>query len=153
MAFLETRIPPPLVGLLVAILTWLLSGFGFGFIVPQYLKIIVVTVLVVIGFGIPVTASVSFRKARTTINPLNPEQATSLVKTGVFAITRNPMYLGMAILLLAWGFYLATVTSLLGCIIFIFYIDRFQIQPEERALVAIFADEFDDYKSNVRRWL
>ncbi len=153
MAFLETRIPPPLVGLLVAILTWLLSGFGFGFIVPQYLKIIVVTVLVVIGFGIPVTASVSFRKARTTINPLNPEQATSLVKTGVFAITRNPMYLGMAILLLAWGFYLATVTSLLGFIIFIFYIDRFQIQPEERALVAIFADEFDDYKSNVRRWL
>lgn len=153
MTFLETKIPPPIVGLLSAGLSWLLSIIGPEFYLDSSLKLGLVVLLVIVGFGIPITASLSFKKAKTTINPLNPEQASCLVNTGVFSLTRNPMYLGMALLLVAWAIYLLSYASLACVILFVLYIDRFQIQPEERALNGIFGEEFTQYKNAVRRWI
>ena len=96
---------------------------------------------------------VSFRKAKTTVNPLKPEEATSLVNSGIFRFTRNPMYVGFALVLLAWAIYLSSPLSLVGVLGFILYIDRLQIEPEERALNELFGSEFESYRSNVRRWL
>jgi protein-S-isoprenylcysteine O-methyltransferase Ste14 len=84
---------------------------------------------------------------------LKPETATSLVTNGVYRYTRNPMYLGMLLVLLAWAIYLSAPAALMGPIAFWLYIQRFQIQPEERALVAMFGSAFTDYMSRVRRWI
>lgn len=96
---------------------------------------------------------ISFRRARTTVNPLKPETATALVTSGVYRYTRNPMYLGMLAILVAWAAFLASPAALLGPLGFWTYIQRFQIRPEEKMLTSLFGRAFTDYTSRVRRWL
>ena len=96
---------------------------------------------------------VSFRRAGTTVNPLNPAASSSLVRSGVYAFSRNPMYLGFAAMLLSWGIYLSNAVSLLFTPLFVLYMNRFQIEPEEDALRSRFGQEFDTYARRVRRWL
>ena len=110
-------------------------------------------ILFAVGFGFAISGAISFRVAKTTVNPLKPETASSLVTSGVFKYSRNPMYVGLAIILLAWTTYLAVPLGLLAVVGFIAYIQRFQIVPEERALVVLFGNEFEAYQSTVRRWL
>jgi protein-S-isoprenylcysteine O-methyltransferase Ste14 len=87
------------------------------------------------------------------VNPLKPEAATSLVVAGVYSLTRNPMYLGMAVILIAWAGYLANPVSLIAVPCFIVYMNRFQIVPEEKVLELLFKSEFKSYMTRVRRWL
>src|SRR6185436_8035975 len=96
---------------------------------------------------------VAFRRARTTVNPMKPESASSLVASGVYRITRNPMYVGLVLVLVAWATFLAAPLALLGPLAFVLYIGRFQIAPEEVALTKRFGTEYADYKAKVRRWL
>jgi len=93
------------------------------------------------------------RKADTTLNPIKPDTATALVTSGIYRHTRNPMYLGMAVWLLAWSAWLGTPAGLVGAPLFVLYMNRFQVGPEERALHSLFGAEFDAYRSRVRRWL
>jgi protein-S-isoprenylcysteine O-methyltransferase Ste14 len=95
----------------------------------------------------------SFRRAHTTVDPLHPEKASRLVTGGIYRVSRNPMYLGFAIFLLAWAVFLASPWMLLGVPAFMAFIGRLQIQPEERALESLFGEEYRDYKARVRRWL
>jgi protein-S-isoprenylcysteine O-methyltransferase Ste14 len=96
---------------------------------------------------------VSFRRARTTVNPTRPDSSSSLVLSGVYAFTRNPMYLGLLLVLVGWAIFLSNILAFLVLPGFIFYMNRFQIEPEERALASLFGREFDAYKSRVRKWL
>ncbi len=95
----------------------------------------------------------AFRASRTTINPLKLDHASALVTGGVYRVTRNPMYVGVMLLLLAWGIYLSSLLSLAGLPVFVMYITRFQIQPEERVLRNIFGEKYSSYEKRVRRWL
>ncbi len=109
-------------------------------------------------FGLPgaliLGASVvQFRLRRTTVNPLKPETATSLVTNGVYRLSRNPMYVGFAALLTGWSLALASPYALVLALCFVVYINRLQIPPEEAAMMALFGDQFSDYKTQVRRWL
>jgi protein-S-isoprenylcysteine O-methyltransferase Ste14 len=108
---------------------------------------------VLLGATIAISGVLSFRRARTTVNPLKPDTSSSLVRSGVYTLTRNPMYLGMLMLLLAWGIYLSNALALLFVPLFLVYMNRFQIEPEERALTARFGQEFVAYTRQVRRWL
>lgn len=108
--------------------------------------------LAAVGAAFDVAGLVAFRRASTTINPLHPERASALVTGGVYRITRNPMYVGLAFALLAWAAYLGSPWALLGPVAFVGYITHFQIVPEERILRARFA-QFDAYAARVRRWL
>ena len=110
-------------------------------------------VIASIGLAIDVAGLLEFRKARTTMNPMRPDAASALVRGGVFRRTRNPMYLGMAIVLLGWAVYLAHPLPLLGIPCFIAYLNRFQIAPEERVLERRFGEQFLAYRESVRRWL
>src|SRR6185295_5497363 len=74
---------------------------------------------------------VAFRRAQTTINPMKPEAARSLVSSGVYRFTRNPMYVGLLLALLAWATFLSAPLALAGPLAFVLYIGRFQIAPEE----------------------
>jgi protein-S-isoprenylcysteine O-methyltransferase Ste14 len=96
---------------------------------------------------------VAFRRARTTISPVKASAASSLVTTGVYRFTRNPMYLGLLLTLLAWAAFLFNPVALLFVPIFVLYINRFQIKPEERTLSALFGGEYGAYQERVRRWL
>ncbi|HXZ55698.1 MAG TPA: isoprenylcysteine carboxylmethyltransferase family protein [Burkholderiales bacterium] len=107
----------------------------------------------VAGAAITFTGAATLRRARTTLLPMWPQRTTSLVTTGIFRWTRNPMYLGIAAALVGWAAYLSAAWPLLGPVLFVLYIDRFQIQPEERALTELFGTEYADYSRRVRRWI
>jgi protein-S-isoprenylcysteine O-methyltransferase Ste14 len=105
------------------------------------------------GIAVALLGAAEFRKAKTTLNAFKPEASSSLVVTGIYRHSRNPMYLGVVCVLLAWAVYLAAPFALLGPVLFVLFITRFQIVPEERALSAKFGPEFTRYAREVRRWL
>lgn len=151
--FLEHKVPPPLVALLCAGAMWYLSTLTPSLALPQLARELTAVALGAAGLLVMLAGVVSFHLAKTTVNPLKPESASALVTSGVFRYTRNPMYLGMLVLLLAWTAYLSAPATLVGPVAFWLYIGRFQIRPEERALTALFGNSFTAYTAQVRRWL
>ena len=153
MRSLELKIPPPVVGLCTAGSMWLAARAlpMLDFPLPG-LQVVAAT-LAAIGLLIDITGIASFIRARTTVNPLKPQAASTLVTTGIYKFSRNPMYLGMLMLLLAWAAYLANAGSILLIPVFVIYVNRFQIGPEESVLTTLFGDEFAAYRARVRRWL
>jgi protein-S-isoprenylcysteine O-methyltransferase Ste14 len=149
----ELKVPPPLVALLMAALMWVVSraapAAGFDF--PARTEIAIGCAA--IGVLIAVSGALTFRRAGTTVNPMKPDKATSLVTSSVFAYTRNPMYLGLLLGLTGWAVYRSNAVAFVFLPAFVAYINRFQIVPEERVLASLFGQEFADYKSRVRRWL
>jgi protein-S-isoprenylcysteine O-methyltransferase Ste14 len=150
---LELKIPPPVVGLCLALLMWAASSLVRPLEIPFGVRVALGLALVFIGQGISISGMVAFRRARTTINPLNPGAASSLVSGGVYRFTRNPMYLGLLLTLLGWAAFLANPLALVLVPLFVLYMNRFQIAPEERALASLFGAEFAAYANRVRRWL
>ena len=150
---LETKIPPPIVVLVTVAAMWLLSLTLPRVQVAASSRTATAIVIVVIGVAFTAAGVVSFRRAKTTISPVRPGNASSLVTSGVYRITRNPMYVGLLLVLVAWAVFLASPIALAGPVAFVFYMARFQIQPEERALSALFGSSYAAYKVRVRRWL
>lgn len=109
--------------------------------------------LVLIAVCLFASALMAFRSAQTTVNPHHPDKASTLVTSGVFRMSRNPIYLAMLLILIAWGVWLGNPAALLLSAGFVGYMNRFQIAPEERALRENFGDEFIRYRQQVRRWL
>lgn len=150
---LENKIPPPIITLFFATIMW-----GCSFLAPcveMSLTLRLLLSLILIGLGIffAIAGVVSFKKAATTVNPLKPETASLLVTSGVYKYSRNPMYVGLVLFLLAWNVYLSTPLSLFGIMGFVLYMNRYQIMPEESALTTLFGSEFTAYQAQVRRWL
>jgi protein-S-isoprenylcysteine O-methyltransferase Ste14 len=150
---LEKKVPPPVVALLVAGLMWAVAAWPPAVPLPAGVRLPLAAALAFVGVGLDLLGIVAFRRHRTTVHPLRPERTSALVTGGVYRITRNPMYVGLALLLTAWAVYLSALWPFLGPVMFVAYIDRFQIVPEERILEAKFADEFRAYAARVRRWL
>lgn len=153
MRFLELRIPPPLVGLAVAAGMWAVAHLPPVLQLPELVRLLIAGAVAAIGAAIAIGGVLSFRRAHTTVNPLKPETSAALVCSGVYSFTRNPMYVGMALVLFAWAVYLLSIWSLPGPPLFALYITRFQIIPEERVLDRLFGASFADYRQRVRRWL
>jgi protein-S-isoprenylcysteine O-methyltransferase Ste14 len=153
MRFLEHRIPPPIVGLVFAGGMWMVAGWPPILPISWIVRLWVAVLLGALGIAVALGGVLSFRRAQTTVNPLKPETSSALVCSGVYTFTRNPMYLGMALGLLAWAVFLASSWALAGPVLFALFITRFQIVPEERALDRLFGQQFVDYRKRVRRWL
>lgn len=153
MAGLELKIPPPLVAILCAAGMWALAQITEPYVIQPALKWTIVSVFIFIGAAFDIAGLLEFRRSKTTINPLHPEKSSTLVSGGVYQITRNPMYVGMACFLMAWTAHLENSAALLGVAAFMLYITRFQIKPEEKILAQLFGDVFADYQKRVRRWL
>jgi protein-S-isoprenylcysteine O-methyltransferase Ste14 len=153
MHVLELKVPPVALVFLVAALMWLvswaMSALGFEFPSGNVLAAsVAVAGAIISGLGI-----VSFRQARTTVNPMKPDSTSSLVVSGIYRLTRNPMYLGFLSVLFAWAIFLSNALAFVFLPVFVLYMNRFQIKPEEKALRALFGPQFVMYTARVRRWL
>jgi len=153
MTALELKIPPPVLALLFALCMWLASSLVAPLELPFVLRVGAALMLFAVGLAVSTAGVVSFRRARTTIDPTHPMATSALVSGGIYGFTRNPMYLGLLLGLLGWAAFLANPLALLLVPAFVLYINRFQIRPEERTLSALFGGEYGAYQERVRRWL
>lgn len=153
MAALELKIPPVAVTVLFAALMWLAALLtpGNSFSTPT--GTVTALLLIAAAGGVGLSAVASFRRSRTTVNPFTPETSSTLVDTGIYRWSRNPMYLALLLALLGWAAFLGNLLSLVLAGGFVPYMNRFQIGPEEKALEAGFGETFRQYRRQVRRWL
>jgi len=156
---LELKIPPPLVMVISGLLAFFISGRSGTFLMEQVNSgdfvgnVLWPLIFLALGIAIAVSGVREFARHNTTINPLNPNQSSSVVNSGIFRLSRNPMYLGMLLVLIAWADYLDNLLGFSGAVFFMLYITRFQILPEERILLDNFGEDFQNYLNSVRRWL
>jgi protein-S-isoprenylcysteine O-methyltransferase Ste14 len=150
---LKLKIPPPVVAITMAALMWLIARAvpTLWFALPARRGLTACVALA--GVSTALAGVAAFRRARTTVNPLRPERASSLVVSGIYRITRNPMYVGLLLVLVAWALFLSNALAVIMLPAFILYMTHFQIRPEEAALTSAFGPAFTTYKSRVRRWL
>jgi protein-S-isoprenylcysteine O-methyltransferase Ste14 len=150
---MQLRIPPPIVMLLAAALMWALHHWmPLGhWIAPPWNRL--GGLAGVVGIAIAVAAFVHFRQAGTTVNPMDPSKASRLVTDGVFCVSRNPMYLGLVLLLIGWAVWLGSVSPWLVPPLFVIVITVVQIIPEEQALGQLFGDQYLSYRRSVARWI
>ena len=148
---MKKRIPPPLIAMLCVLIIFLSKSIfpSFAFSYKLQLGIFVST----IGFLLLIVSIKSFIDNKTTINPLNLKKSTYLVTSGVFRFSRNPMYLGMLLFLLGAAIIFNIIGGLIISILFIFYMNFFQIIPEEKALENLFGKNYRNYRKTVRRWI
>ena len=150
---LELKIPPPIVAVAIGVLMWLIARLTPAFAIAIPASRVLAGAIVALGVLISIAGVRSFRKARTTLNPLSPKSATSLVDFGIYRFTRNPMYLGLLLVLIAVAVFLRNPLALLGAPAFVLYMNSFQIRPEEAALTTLFGEKYIEYQTRVRRWL
>tara|TARA_Y100000768_G_C23525222_1_gene472189 strand:+ start:102 stop:554 length:453 start_codon:yes stop_codon:yes gene_type:complete len=150
---MKLLIPPPIQALLSAILMWLISryfqyaNFSFkGMNIFALVFLIIAIIIIIMGIN-------KFREIKTTISPLEPNRTSSLVNTGIYRYTRNPMYLGLLLMLFSTALFLKNFIGFLIIPLFILFITRNQILPEEESLDNIFREEYKNYKKKVRRWI
>jgi protein-S-isoprenylcysteine O-methyltransferase Ste14 len=150
---LHLKIPPPIVALLCGLMIW-----GLSIVLPLHhvdaeLRNSIAYILLGMAGVIDVWALISFRLAKTTIDPRYPHKTSTIVSTGIYRYTRNPMYLGLAFILSALSIWLGARLGLFVVAAFILYINKFQIEQEEKALEKQFGDSYLTYKARVRRWI
>ena len=152
---LELKVPPVALALITAAgmlaLAWLLPAAALP--LPATGARLAAGALGAAGIAVALAGVLAFRRMRTTVNPMAPERATALVAVGVFRASRNPMYLGMLLVLAGWAVFLGNAAAALLVPAFVAWMTRFQIRPEERALTARFGASYLDYCARVRRWL
>ena len=151
MKSLENKIPPLIIVVFFLALIFLLKNFleVFTFSYQVYISFF----FLCLAASFCLTSIIEFRKHKTPLNPLMPEESTALVTTGIFKFSRNPMYLSLLNLLIAFSIYLGSFLGLIIIPLFVVYINLFQIKPEEKAMLKLYGKEFENYCSNVRRWI
>jgi protein-S-isoprenylcysteine O-methyltransferase Ste14 len=150
---LELKIPPLLIMVIFGIISWLIAIYTPSSEWLVNIQIAATSFFFVTGSLFLLSSLSLFRKNKTTVNPLEPKATSVIVTTGIYSISRNPMYVGMLLYLLSWGLYLSNYFSILVDIVFIFYINVFQIIPEENILTLQFGQQYKKYQSQVRRWI
>ena len=150
---LELKVPPLVLVLVLALAMWFAATQlpSLTFTLPGRQGL--VTIISGIGILFLLAGVYEFQKVKTTVNPMTPAAASVIVASGIYRISRNPMYVGFLLALTGWAMFLSHPVAFLFLPVFVAYMNRFQILPEERVLSAKFGDEYDRYKQNIRRWL
>ncbi|MGI9221016.1 MAG: methyltransferase family protein [Woeseiaceae bacterium] len=150
---MKHKIPPPIILALSGIAAWFVAKSEYAFTVDIPYALVPAVILAAAGFYVAGTALRQFKSAETTVNPLQPDAASSLVDAGIFSRTRNPMYLGLLLVLSGWVIWLQSAGNFLVLVLFVLYINELQIKPEEAALRKLFGQAYVDYCKRVRRWV
>lgn len=151
MSALELKVPPLALVVVFAFLMWLISGYERSPVLSLHVGIAFMCWIA--GIAVILAGMLAFRRAKTTVNPFTPEAATTMVDSGVYRFSRNPMYLGFLLALIGWAAYLSHLLAFALLPLFVLYMNRFQIEPEERALASKFGGQFHAYAASVRRWV
>ena len=151
MKWLELKIPPLLVALIFGFLIWVMPN---PYEISNSIVVYVCSgILFFIGSLVSILGVWEFKKQKTTVNPMSPQESNSLVIRGIYKFTKNPMYLGFLLWLLSLGVFVRNPFSLILSVGFVLYMNYFQIIPEERILADSFGEDYLKYKSSVRRWI
>jgi len=153
MKTLELKIPPPIVTALVGAAMWVAAQRLGAVHSTGSLRFTIAVVCAALGFIVAFAGFLAFRRAKTTVDAIHPEAASSVVTSGVYSYTRNPMYLGLTAVLVGWAVWLSVPWVFLGPFALMLFLTRFQIIPEERAMSSKFGPDYDGYRKRVRRWL
>jgi protein-S-isoprenylcysteine O-methyltransferase Ste14 len=153
MKSLELKVPPVAVFLLCGAGMWLLESLLPELSLSLRGSRLVALLIACAGLVVAIAGVLAFRTAKTTVDPRYPEKSLSVVTSGIYRRSRNPMYLGMLLILLGWAVFLQHWLPFVGLPVFVIYMNYFQIVPEERAMQASFGDEFSAYRDQVGRWL
>lgn len=153
MKVLELKVPPLAVFLLCGAGMWLLSMQfpTLSFSLPG--RRLLAALSTGVGIATGLAGILAFRAARTTVDPRYPHKASRVVRSGIYRWSRNPMYLGLLLVLLGWALHFAHTLAFFVLPVFVLYMNRFQISPEERAMQSSFGDDYRDYCLAVRRWI
>ena len=148
---MKTKIPPPI----VALICILINYFSTYLINPIKFPNIEIIGGLILLFGVvtAVLATLLFKKDKTTVNPRNPEKTTTLVTNGIFSLTRNPMYLGLFLSISSTILFFGAWFGIIILMFFVWYINKFQIIPEEEAMEKLFGNKYSEYRQKVRRWI
>ena len=150
---LELKFPPLLiVAAFAAAMVALARAFPAASIALP-LRVPAAIALAVLGGVIAIAGVIAFRAHRTTVNPMRPESAATVVIGGVYRFSRNPMYLGLLLALAGLALYVSNALAMLLLPAFVACMNRVQIEPEERALAARFGEQYAAYRARVRRWV
>jgi len=150
---LELKVLPLLLVVIFAVLMWLVAKLLPNIELSITTRYAILAATSLFALSITLAGALAFKRSNTTVNPIKPETASSLVTNGAYQWTRNPMYLGFATFLVGWSLFLSSLYALSLIVGFVLYMNRFQIEPEERALEGIFGETFLSYKKQVRRWI
>ena len=151
---LELKIPPPVILFACGLLAWVVAnGLATPLDIAGMASVVLSLFFSALGVGVAISAVLGFRRAKTTIDPLKPDATSTLVTSGIFRLSRNPMYVALLLVLTGWISFLGSVAAIAVLILFVVYISRFQIRPEERILSAKFGVAYTVYCSQVRRWI
>lgn len=150
---MELKVIPVLQVIIAIILMTFIDKFFPSFTYDMQFSFYVTYALTLIAIVIGFLAVYGFRKHQTTVNPSKPESSSKIVDSGIYQFSRNPMYLAMLLVLIAYAFYLENIITFLTCGVFFWYITKYQIIPEERMLSKLFGVEYTQYQSQVRRWI
>ena len=153
MQWLELRLPPVALVIILAGAMWLLVAVSPAQAIALPAAVAVATVCMLAGAAVALLGVHAFKQARTTVDPRSPDKAETLVVAGIYRLSRNPMYLGFLLILLGFACYLQHMLPFLLLPLFVLYINRFQILPEERYMQQKFAADFSAYCAKVPRWL
>ncbi|MCO4780974.1 MAG: isoprenylcysteine carboxylmethyltransferase family protein [Candidatus Cloacimonetes bacterium] len=150
---LELKIPPVIVVLVAMVLTYSLRVVDPSGVLPLPFGKEIFLISISLGILVALMGVYSFRKNSTTVNPLNPSQSSTLVCGGIYQLTRNPMYLGMAFIVVGFAWYSGHYMGFIISVLFKMYMSKYQIKPEEAILSKIFHEDYKEYCEKVRRWL
>lgn len=153
MSALELKVPPLVLVLILAGAMWFAAMQLPSLAITLPWRHGLAVTISSVGILFILAGVYAFQKAKTTVNPTKPAAASSVVTSGVYRFSRNPMYVGFLLALIGWAIILSHTLPFLFLPAFAAYMNRFQISPEERALSAKFGDEYETYKQAVRRWL
>ncbi|QOL25829.1 isoprenylcysteine carboxylmethyltransferase family protein [Thalassotalea sp. LPB0316] len=150
---LTLKIPPLALVVIFAVLMFIASALAGGSLELTLYRAVGIGVTLLLACYFCLAGVLAFRKAQTTVNPMSPESSSQLVNTGVYRLSRNPMYVGFVFILICWATYLGHTFLMLFIPAFMLYMNKFQISAEEQALGKIFGQEYQTYMATVRRWL
>jgi len=153
MRSLETKVPPVVLTAVLGLAGWLLAKLlpGASFLFRGQFTL--AALCLVAGAAISLLGVKAFKDHRTTVNPTAPEETSQVVTTGVYKFTRNPMYVGFGLILLAAIVFFGNIASIAVIPFYVVYMTELQVKPEERVLLAKFGAPYSEYMTAVRRWL
>ena len=149
---LELKVPPLLLVVVAGGAMWLVARLFPQAWFDNSGGLFVVTLILALGLTFVLAGVYEFRKAKTTVDPTKPQASSAIVQSGVYRYSRNPMYVGFLLVLVAWSLYLTNIANALFIVAFVLYMNHFQIAPEERWLREKFGADYESYTARVRRW-